>query len=59
LPGEAFITCSTSATAVCRSNAFALFRQQPRVLDSGDRLIGEGADKFDLPIDERLDPAPP
>ena len=37
----------------------ALFRQQPRVLDSGDRLIGEGADKFDLPIDERLDPAPP
>ena len=33
-----------------------LFGQQPRVLDRDHRLIGEGADKFDLPVGERLDP---
>ena len=34
----------------------ALFGHQPRVLDRDHRLIGEGADKFDLPVGERLDP---
>ena len=34
----------------------ALLGHQPRVLDRDHRLIGEGADKFDLPVGERLDP---
>ena len=34
----------------------ALLGQQPRVLDRDHRLIGEGADKFDLSVGERLDP---
>ena len=34
----------------------ALFGDQPRVLDRDHRLIGEGADEFDLPVGERLDP---
>ena len=34
----------------------ALLGQQPRVLDRDHRLIGEGADQFDLPVGERLDP---
>ena len=34
----------------------ALLGQQPRVLDRDHRLIGEGADEFDLPVGERLDP---
>ena len=33
-----------------------LFGDQPSVLDRDHRLIGEGADKFDLPIGERFDP---
>jgi hypothetical protein len=28
------------------------------VLDRDDRLVGEGADEFDLPLGERLDPLP-
>ena len=32
---------------------------QPRVLDRDHGLIGEGADEFDLPVGEWLDPAPP
>ena len=34
----------------------ALLGHQPRVLDRDHGLIGEGADEFDLPIGERLDP---
>ena len=34
----------------------ALLGQQPRILDRDHRLIGEGADKFDLPVGKRLDP---
>ena len=33
-----------------------LFGDQPRVFDRDHRLIGEGADKLDLPVGERLDP---
>ena len=34
----------------------ALLGDQPRILDRDDRLIGECADKLDLPVGERLDP---
>ena len=34
----------------------ALLGHQPCVLDRDHRLIGEGADEFDLPVGERLDP---
>ena len=34
-----------------RNNEFA---EQPGILDGDDRLIGEGADEFDLPLGERL-----
>ena len=34
----------------------ALFGDQPCVLDRDHRLIGEGADKLDLPVGERFDP---
>ena len=34
----------------------ALLGQQPRILDRDDRLIGEGADKIDLPIGKRSNP---
>jgi len=33
----------------------AQFRQQARVLDRDDRLVGKGAHKLDLPFGERLD----
>ena len=55
LPGEALITCNTSAVAVCCSSASRCSVDQPRVLDRDHRLIGEGPDEFDLPIGERLD----
>src|SRR4029077_12121944 len=32
------------------------FAEQPGILDSDDRLIGKGADEFNLPLGERLDP---
>jgi len=35
------------------------FAEQPRILHRDDRLIGEGAHQFDLPLGERLDPIPP
>jgi hypothetical protein len=34
------------------------FTEQPRILNRDDRLVGEGADQFDLPLGERLDPLP-
>ena len=34
----------------------AQFGQQPRILDSDDRLVGKGAHQLDLPLCERLDP---
>ena len=34
------------------------FAEQPRVLHRDDRLIGKGADQFDLPLGERLNPLP-
>ena len=34
----------------------SLLGHQPCVLDGDDCLIGEGADEFDLPFGERLDP---
>ena len=34
----------------------ALLGDQPRILDRDHRLIGEGADEFDLPVGKRLDP---
>ena len=73
LPGEALMTCNTSAVAVCCSSASRCSvisrarsrsaapapraaRSAARVLDRDHRLIGKGADKFDLPVGERLDP---
>ena len=53
LPGEALITCNTSAVAVCCSSASRCLGDQPRVLDRDDRLIGECADRVDLPSGER------
>src|SRR6476619_7453380 len=35
-----------------------LLSDQPCVFDRDYRLIGEGADKFDLPVGKRLDPPP-
>ena len=35
-----------------------LFGDQPRVLDRDHRLVGEGADQFDLSVGEPLDPMP-
>jgi len=32
--------------------------EQPRVLHRDDRLVGKGADQFNLPLAERLDPLP-
>ena len=53
------MTCNTSAVAVCCSDVdFGQFGQQPRILHSDDRLVGEGAHQFDLPLGERLDPFP-
>jgi len=34
------------------------FAEQPRILHRDDRLIGEGAHQFDLPLGIRLDPLP-
>ena len=56
--GERLITCNTSAVAVCYSSASRCWVMQSRVLDRDHRLIGEGADKIDLPVGERLDPDP-
>ena len=50
------MTCRTSATACCCSNASRVSVDQPGVLDRDDRLVGKGADQLDLPLGERLDP---
>jgi len=34
------------------------FAEQPRVLDRDNGLVGKGADQFDLPLAEWLDPLP-
>jgi len=39
---------STSAVAVCWSR----LRDEPRVLDRDDRMVGESANQFDLPLGE-------
>ena len=41
LPGEALITCNTSAVAVCCSSASRCSVMQPRVLHRDHRLGGE------------------
>jgi hypothetical protein len=35
---------------------FPLLGNQPRVLDRDYRLIGKGADQFDLPVGKRFHP---
>ena len=47
--------CGRSLLVQC----LALLGEQPCVLDGDDCLISEGADKFDLPVGERLHPLPP
>ena len=42
------MTPKISLVAVCCSNDFLEFLEQPHVLDGDDRLIGEGFKKFDL-----------
>jgi hypothetical protein len=49
------ITSKISAVAVCCSKASRV-SDQPSVFDGDDRLIGKGADQFDLPLGERRDP---
>ena len=52
------MTCSISAIACCCSSDSRSLRQQPRILDRDDRLIGECPDKFDLPVSKWFDPLP-
>src|SRR5262250_2444839 len=56
---------STSLVAVWYSSdssevarAGLQFAEQPRILHRDDRLVGKGANQFDLPFGERLDPLP-
>ena len=46
------MTLSTSAVAVCCCRDFALFVEQPRVLDRDDGLSSEVLDQFDLLVGE-------
>ena len=48
------MTCNTSAVAVCCSSASRCLGDEPSILDRDHRLIGEGADQFDLPFGKRL-----
>ena len=47
------MTPKISLVAVCCSNDFLEFLEQPHVLDRDDGLIGEGLKQFDLFIRER------
>ena len=53
LPGEALITCNTSAVAVCCSSASRVSVNQPRVLHRDHRLSGEVLQQRDLLVGER------
>src|ERR1700756_1456070 len=54
LPGEALMTCKTSAVAVCCSNASRI-GEQPRILRRDDRLRREVLQQRDLLVRERPD----
>ena len=51
-PGEALMTCNTSAVAVCCSSASRCLGQQPRVLHRDHRLGGEILQQRDLLVGE-------
>ena len=55
-PGEALIDLQHLGGRGLLFQCLLLLGQQPRVLDRDHRLIGEGADEFDLPVGKRLDP---
>ena len=46
--GELAMTPRISLVAVCCSNDFFEFLEQPHVLDGDHRLVGEGFEKLDL-----------
>ena len=52
LPGEALMTCNTSAVAVCCSSASRCLGDQPRVLHRDHRLGGEILQQRDLLVGE-------
>ena len=51
-PGEELMTCSTSEVAVCCSNNFAQFVEQPGILNGDYGLVGECCYQVDFFVGE-------